>query len=533
MANKEKENDPINPPILEFIDTLEKNLSEEQKKEKTNELDEDEEIEETGDSMARMYERVRNLIEYKDDHLVKRYAIERMLKRNLIIELRQQDFSIQFLNEFVMAGYIERPKIFSDLKEQIQKTISKYQKAVRLASGYEAKKWLVSIASCEIEEILFPSPARYALARAMFETMKPRLNFSRRLPAREKDIQVFLAVLKSLSKVDNIYLSYYLAKVYLPEWFDKKSSENQRLRSVPQLTRLSRQLRRELQNPLSPKIGAAIRKYSVYFNVLYGAALANLAKIQKVFQNPESLKFAVQLSAEEAYDREMRKFWKRVKRSLAFLVITKVILAIVVEYPYDLYIAKNVNFLPLVINLVFPPLYLLALSTTVRRPSAENSSLIARGVSEIVYSREEKPISEIRLEESRTFSDWALNLFFILTFGISFGLAIWILRILHFNLLGIVIFLFLFSVVSFFNALVRQPVRTFLIAREKEGFIGVIIDTLSIPFVRIGKWMSINFSRVNVFIFLFDVIIEAPFKVFIRFIQEWSGFIRRKKEEIV
>ena len=92
---------------------------------------------------------------------------------------------------------------------------------------------------------------------------------------------------------------------------------------------------------------------------------------------------------------------------------------------------------------------------------------------------------------------------------------------------------FLFSVVSFFNALVRQPIRELLVAREKEGILGVVIDTLSIPFVRIGKWMSTNFSRVNVFIFLFDVVIEAPFKVVMRFIQEWAGFIRRKKEEMI
>jgi Na+-transporting NADH:ubiquinone oxidoreductase subunit NqrB len=107
------------------------------------------------------------------------------------------------------------------------------------------------------------------------------------------------------------------------------------------------------------------------------------------------------------------------------------------------------------------------------------------------------------------------------------------LNILRFNWLGILIFLFLFSVINFFNALVRQPVRELLVEREKEGMIGMFIDTLSMPFVRIGKWMSTNFSRVNVFIFLFDVIIEAPFKVVVRFIREWAGFIRRKKEEII
>ena len=204
-----------------------------------------------------------------------------------------------------------------------------------------------------------------------------------------------------------------------------------------------------------------------------------------------------------------------------------------VEYPFDFYVIGQVNTVPIIINLFLPPLYLLVLSTTIRRPSDQNSALIAKGVGEIAYGREEKPIAEIRLQEIETFSDWTLNLFFILTYGISFGLVIWILNILNFNWLGILIFLFLFSVINFFNALVRQPVRELLVAREKEGMIGMLIDTLSMPFVRMGKWMSINFSRVNVFIFLFDVIIEAPFKVVVRFIREWAGFIRRKKEEVI
>ena len=135
------------------------------------------------------------------------------------------------------------------------------------------------------------------------------------------------------------------------------------------------------------------------------------------------------------------------------------------------------------------------------------------------------------MRELKTFSNQSLNIFFLITFAISFGIVTWVLRVLHFNWFGVLIFLFLFSVVSFFNALVRQPIRELLISREKEGMVGMLIDTLSMPFVRIGKWMSVNFSRINVFIFLFDVIIEAPFKVVVRFVQQWSGFIRKKKEE--
>ena len=159
--------------------------------------------------------------------------------------------------------------------------------------------------------------------------------------------------------------------------------------------------------------------------------------------------------------------------------------------------------------------------------------MIAKGVEEIVYRESERPIIVVKMDETKTFSEKILNLFFLLTFIISFGMVIWILNVLSFNLLGILIFLFLFSVVSFFSALVRQPVRDLIITKGREGTIGMVVDTLSIPFVRMGKWMSVKFSRVNVFVFIFDVIIEAPFKIVVRFIQEWAGFIRRKKEEMI
>jgi len=532
MPEEKKPNYPINEPIVEFIEKLKGQLEAEKKEEMK---EREAEIEETGESMALLYEKVRNIIEYKDDHLIKRNAIERILKRNLLIELRRGDFTGQFLEELSMSGYLEKGETGEETKSKIAKILAKYQKAAQAISGFETKRWLVGMASCEVEESLFPNTARFALARAMFETVKERIDIkkARKMRPSEKNIQIFLAVVRSIAKADNAMLNFVLFKLYLPEWFRKDIQEKEWAGILQGLSELISSIRRKIANPVSVKIGVALRKYAVYFNIFYETALQNISKIDKIVANPESLNFAVQLAASEAYDREMRKFWKRVKRSLVFLVVTKIFLAVAVEYPFDYYIVGQANMFPIVINLLFPPLYLVLLSMTIRRPSDQNSALIAKGVDEIAYGRETKPIAEIRLQEIETFSDWTLNLFFVLTYGISFGLAVWILNILNFNWLGILIFLFLFSVINFFNALVRQPVREMLVAREKEGMVGMFVDTLSMPFVRIGKWMSVNFSRVNVFIFLFDVIIEAPFKVVVRFIREWAGFIRRKKEEMI
>jgi hypothetical protein len=50
--------------------------------------------------------------------------------------------------------------------------------------------------------------------------------------------------------------------------------------------------------------------------------------------------------------------------------------------------------------------------------------------------------------------------------------------------------------------------------------------------VSFGKWLSENFSRVNVFVFVLDFIIEAPFKIFVEIAEEWTKYVRERKEEI-
>ncbi|MFA5871847.1 MAG: hypothetical protein WC858_03930 [Parcubacteria group bacterium] len=525
----------ISQPVADFIAELKKELR--LIHQITSEEDLEElEITQASENMTLIYEKIRNIVDYKEDHLIKRSAIERILRRNLLIEHRQKEFSEQFINELIMAGYLSRQEAEKKLRDKVKKILSKYQKLIGKIRNFDNKSWVIGIASCEIEECLFPMATRRALVRAMFNSLKDKIVFEGReknIAGSEKDIQTYIAVLRSLSKVDRVSLNFNLFKIYCPIWFGGGHEEKTIRDVAANLAHHIRTIQTKSYNPLSFRIAVALRRQAVYFNVFYEVVLNNIDKIDKILGNKESLQFASQLVSENFYDREMGKFWKRVKRSLFFLVITKILLAAAVEYPYDLYIIGTVNFMPILINLIFPPVYLTILSATIKRPSESNSVLIAKGIEEIVYKENRSKIAPIKIFERETVKDQILNLFFLLTFAVSFGIVIWILSRMNFNYVGIAIFLFLFSIVSFFNALVRQPIRELLIARSREGFVGVLIDTLSIPFVRIGKWLSTKFSQINILLMILDVLIEAPLKVFVRFIQDWTGFLRRKKEEMI
>ena len=59
-----------------------------------------------------------------------------------------------------------------------------------------------------------------------------------------------------------------------------------------------------------------------------------------------------------------------------------------------------------------------------------------------------------------------------------------------------------------------------------------LMDFLFLPFIKVGQWISIQITYLNVLTFIFDFIIEAPLKAFLEVTEEWIHFIRLKKEEI-
>ena len=68
--------------------------------------------------------------------------------------------------------------------------------------------------------------------------------------------------------------------------------------------------------------------------------------------------------------------------------------------------------------------------------------------------------------------------------------------------------------------------------KKRQGVMGFIVDIFAIPLVRVGYWFSKKLPKINVFIFIFDVILEAPFKAFIEIFEDWIGFLKEKKEEV-
>ena len=59
-----------------------------------------------------------------------------------------------------------------------------------------------------------------------------------------------------------------------------------------------------------------------------------------------------------------------------------------------------------------------------------------------------------------------------------------------------------------------------------------MIDVFTLPIVRVGRFLSSNFSKVNIFLYILDFVIETPFKMVVEVMEKAVSFIKEKREEI-
>ena len=119
-----------------------------------------------------------------------------------------------------------------------------------------------------------------------------------------------------------------------------------------------------------------------------------------------------------------------------------------------------------------------------------------------------------------------------ITFIISFGVLFWILLQLNFSIVSQIIFVAFICLIGFAGAKIRQRAKELSVEKEKESGLIFLMDFFFLPFVRMGKWLSARLTKVNLVILLLTFVWETPFQIFVEFLENWSSFLKEKKEEI-
>src|SRR3989338_755968 len=125
-------------------------------------------VDEVASKFASFYEHLRTIIDWKEEHLMKRAAIIRKLKRRFL-DLELNNFTTEniaepLVMELIRGGYFPNDKIEESKIGEIQKIIEKYVFILKHSpenkkgkAGLQFYNNLLEIAACEIEETLDPA----------------------------------------------------------------------------------------------------------------------------------------------------------------------------------------------------------------------------------------------------------------------------------------------------------------------------------------------------------------------------------------
>jgi len=493
---------------------------------------------------ARYYEKLRTALDYKEEHLLRRSAIERILKRKVTFGQSNDKLAAILVFELMQVGYLPNTELPEVLIERVQRIIEKnllFMSYVKDASDNISKSILfdtkiIELAACEIEETLFLPILKEEAVNTLYHIIAPSVKVvDSKISDTEKYSQIYLACHRGLLRSDKTQLFYKLWVMRNPDWFEigsRSSLDMEKLRSLAKEFQSVRVLLEgQLDHPLQVKLVSILRDESIYFLSIMGILEKYHKNSRDIFLNIDSLSKEIQDFIERKYEDEGYKTKKSSVRAIFYIFVTKIMLAFLIEVPYDLFIVGVVQYLALSVNVVFHPLFLFLMTRNTAVNGPDNTRKIVDGVNNIVYGAERKEIP-IKLKDKKGILYYFAVFFYSLFFILSFGGIVWLLDALKFNFIAIILFIFFFALVSFFGFRIRYVARQWTVRKREESILSFLWDILTLPIIHMGRWLTYKFSTINIFIFIMDFIIETPFKALLKVFDSFASFLREKKEEI-
>jgi hypothetical protein len=495
-------------------------------------------------SIAFLYEKIRNAIDYKSEHLLRKNAIERILRRSIWENKGKEpkELADGLIRELIWGRYLKNNFIPKKIAGEIEVVLSKYQEIERLLTSKEnqlkpgeTKDWFMGICACEIDELLDPNfYFREALCKSLYFWFKSNFNWQDNgLSEDDKDVQIFIAIQRSIAKADSSCLRYALLKVYYPPWKEITSINIDRIFGV--ILKIREEIERHLDSPVQPKMYRFVQKQAAAFLILKEVIEDDIEKAEEIMIDPPRLEKKVRKITGEKYDDIRKKVNTGIKRSIIYIFATKIIFAFLIEIPYEYFFLEKLNFLALSVNLLLPPTLMFMLGVSIRKPGKENTERIVDKINSFVYRRQdtEKINFSLNPQKRNTFLSQVFLIFYTIIFLITFGGISYLLLGAGFNLISAGIFFGFLSLVLLFSYRVRYTASELNVTGEKEGFLAHIFTNLSLPLLNLGVWLSRGLSKLNFLVVIMDFLIEAPLKNIISVFEEWTSFIREKKEEVV
>ncbi|MBP9719587.1 MAG: hypothetical protein KBD46_03880 [Candidatus Levybacteria bacterium] len=482
---------------------------------------------------AAWYEKLRNAMEYREDEVILRATVERILRRRLLLGGNAKTTAAPLIRELIWARYLPHDGVGESMITNIEEVIDLYlQLRLQVLSQHTfsdkvMNEWIYDLMSSHIATVLKPNPENQVIVSFMFQIFRKNVEIVDDTE-ETKDAQVYLAVRKAFARDDRAFLRFYMfGQIF---GLLTRSTVEAIAKNFPSGFA---EINKQLDYPKKDVIYGYVKKHTAPFLILEDVFLNHKENLSSFVQG-DTFKNAVYAVCEKRYKSISAKITRAIIRSVIFLLLTKLVFAFLVEGTYEILRYGEYQWNTLLINTGIPPLLMIAVGLMIRPPDKTNTDNIYAYI-RLVLSEEHPKFSHALLIKKAEAENSRMNTMFgvlwSLAFLLSFGSIVYVLYLLYFNIVSMFIFVFFLAIVSFLAYRISLTASIYRIG-DKQGLLTPVIDFLFLPIIRVGSQLTEGISQINILIFLFDFVIETPFKELFAFFEQLFYFLHTKRDEL-
>ncbi len=490
-----------------------------------------------GSTVSTAYEQLRNASEYAEDELLQQRAIRRYLKRVLSFHVKVPTTHLadELVTELTQAEYLPNDYATNAdvkaIREHINHVYDAYWKFAeqesRASKRQAFSQWTLDVLAVQCEQILQSHMRQLMFAHFAFTYLQDKVTLKKLLRDHEKitnddfSLVLYTAIHRAILKSDSMTIRAALVSSYQvdPANGEEFYDFNHKLDDIFEANTTAFTTR------IIGKNGAALRFiYSTFYR-------GDTAIDPEVLKTPDTLEHVLRSHIESEYLALDKRLDKGILRSIVFLLITKSIVGLAIEIPYDLFAHGAIVWLPLAINLLFPAVFIAFTRLTLTIPSVRNTNALINQITGMLFTDERYKTYPIRLPKES--SSVGFNVAYAIMFLLMFAGLSYILYLLQFNIVqGIIFFVFL-STASFLSFRLSRQIHELEVVHASQGTISLLRDVIYMPFIYVGQRISYRYSQINIVANILDILIELPLKTILRLVRQWMSFLNAKKDELI
>ncbi len=490
-----------------------------------------------GSTLSTAYEQLRNASEYAEDNLLRQRAIRRYLKRTLSFHehIKTSQLAEELVTELTQAEYLPNNHTtkgeVTAIADHIKRYYTAYWQYVKIEpSGKKRQKfqgWILDVLSVRCEQALQSNVRQLSFTHFAFTYLQPQLDIASLVrPGEVVDqndyaIILYIAIQRSILKADAPSVRAALLDSY-----------RQDIGLIHNFEAFNAKFDVLFESKTAAYVSRIVNKNGATLRMVYSGFYASDAPLgPKTLQSEDTLDYQLRQHIEQEYTTLNKRLDKGIIRSIAFLIITKSLIGLGIELPYDIIVEGHVLWLPLLLNLFFPAVFIAISRLTLSTPTGRNTDAIIQHITSMLYEEGNHKTYAIRIPKSSP--SVGFNFVYAFMFALIFAGLSFILYKLQFNIVQGVIFFVFLSTASFLAFRLSNQIREIEAVHLSQGSLALMRDILYMPFIYVGQQISYRYSRVNIVAAVLDILIELPLKTILRLVRQWTLFLNSKKDELI